>query len=243
MRAVVAHVHVLRVLGVGAEVRVGPVEAADDLARPGVEQQLVRVEAVAAVGAPGAVRTQAVDQARRRRRAGSRARRRRSAPAGAAAPSRCCRSSSYRHSSTALACAENDGEVDAALVAVRAQRPGAARLQQRLLPGQAVHLKNTVASGGRVSTMDCAWPCAGTCSLRAARHRRADVAAAVVGRVGVQPLAPGAGCRHAQAHAVVHHGREVAHHQQHVAVAAPAHEAEACCARRRRGRSIRIRRC
>jgi hypothetical protein len=42
-----------------------PVEVADDLARPGVEQQLVRVEAVAAVGPPGAVGAQAVDLAGR----------------------------------------------------------------------------------------------------------------------------------------------------------------------------------
>jgi hypothetical protein len=38
---------------VGAEVLVAPVEAADDLARIRVEQQLVRVEAVAASGRHG----------------------------------------------------------------------------------------------------------------------------------------------------------------------------------------------
>ena len=59
------------VAGVGTGVRTSPIEAArrcHDLARPGVEQQLVRVEAQAALRPPGAVGAQPVDQPRRRAR-------------------------------------------------------------------------------------------------------------------------------------------------------------------------------
>jgi hypothetical protein len=62
---VVVRVHVQRVLAVGGELLLAPAEAADDVARIGVEQQLGGVEAVAAVGPPGAVGAQAVDQAGR----------------------------------------------------------------------------------------------------------------------------------------------------------------------------------
>ena len=104
--AVVARIHAQRVVAGLAAVPVAPLEAADDLARTGVEQQLVRVEAMPVLRLPRAVRAQAVDQA------------------GAAPPRWPCQTSplragsirravsvwpvsSYRHSSMAVACAEN----------------------------------------------------------------------------------------------------------------------------------------
>ena len=61
---VVAGVHARWVAPVGSEVFFTPGKAADDLARTGVEQQLVRVEAMALRGLPRAMRTQPVDQPR-----------------------------------------------------------------------------------------------------------------------------------------------------------------------------------
>ncbi len=65
VQRVVAAVHVAVAFGVAddmAEMLGPPAEMPDDLARPGVEQQLVRVVAVAALGLPRPVRAQAVDQ-------------------------------------------------------------------------------------------------------------------------------------------------------------------------------------
>ncbi len=63
-RRVVTRVQVSGVARVAAELLVAPLEGADDLARIRVEQQLVRVEAVATVRAPLAMRAVAVHQPR-----------------------------------------------------------------------------------------------------------------------------------------------------------------------------------
>jgi hypothetical protein len=60
---VVAQVQAIGLRRIETEVFVAPLEAADDLARPGVEQQLVRIEAPGLVGRPAPVRAQTVDQA------------------------------------------------------------------------------------------------------------------------------------------------------------------------------------
>ena len=174
-RRVVVHVHVLRVLRIGAEVRGLPVEppgGRDDLARPGVQQQLVRVEAVAAVGPPGAVRAQAVHQAGR-------------CPGQMPVPdvATARRQGRARQRLAALRVEQaqvdlrgvgrEDSEVDAAVLAPRAQRPrlagrqvgsGQRRCSGRGPPAQPIHSRNTVASGGRFSTSDCArpWLCTGS---------------------------------------------------------------------------------
>ena len=61
--AVVAKVHAQRVVVGLAAVRIAPLEVADHLARIGVEQQLVRVEALPVLRLPRPVGTQSVDEA------------------------------------------------------------------------------------------------------------------------------------------------------------------------------------
>ena len=62
---VVMRVHVQRVLAVGTEVFIAPLEVADDFPAIRVEQQFVRIEAVAPVRPPEAMGSQAVNQSRR----------------------------------------------------------------------------------------------------------------------------------------------------------------------------------
>ena len=165
---VVAHVHVLRVFAVGGEVRVAPVETADDLPRPGIQQHLVRVEAVAAVRPPGAICAKAVDQP--------------GPGTGQVAVPDVVGLHRQRHAQCFDGAAvvehaqldrrrvgREDREVDALAVERGAHRPRLAGLQRaHLAVHQGLRSKNTVASGGTVIEIECARPCAGMASLLAA---------------------------------------------------------------------------
>ncbi len=141
---VVARVGLQRVVAVMAEVRRAPVELADDLARIGVQQQLARVEAVAAVGPPGAMGPQAVQLARPAQRA---------VGVGAQVAVPHVQRVAGQWAAVGLLAAvgieqaQRDGlgsaaghrDVQALAVPVRAQRPGLAGFQHQRGGGQAVH--------------------------------------------------------------------------------------------------------
>ena len=158
---VVAQVHLLRTATVGPEVAAVPAELADDLAGPGVQQQLVRVEGVALFGGPGAVGAKAVDQPGPG--AGQQPVEHIAAARGqAGAGQRLLAFGVEQAQVDGLRVRGEDGEVHAVRPDAGAHRPGAAGLQP-----QGFHCRKTVASGGSVSSTESALPWQGRASLRA----------------------------------------------------------------------------
>jgi hypothetical protein len=156
-RRVVARVGPRRVARIGAQVFVAPLEAADDFARPRVEQQFVRIEAMAMIGPPGTMRPQSVDQPRRG--TGQIAVPDVAGVAGQWDPLQFEFAPGVEQAQfDALRVRREHGEVDAAAIPVGTQRPGPSLVQagHGLRGGVAhgIHSKNTVASGGRVIATD-----------------------------------------------------------------------------------------
>ena len=157
MGRVVARIGPRRFVRIGAQVIVAPLEAADDFARPRVEQQLVRIEAMAMVGPPWTLCPQSVDQSR-------------SGPGQVAVPDVAGVAGQRdplqfmfaprveQAQFDALRVRREHGEVDAPAIPVGAQRPRPPLVQagHRLRGGadHGIHSKNTVASGGRLIATD-----------------------------------------------------------------------------------------
>jgi len=137
-----------------------------DLPRPGIEQHLARIEAVAERGLPRTVRTEPVDQPRHGAREMA-------MPDIAAATGqidalqlalpRVVEDAEL----DALRVRREHGEVDAGAVPTRTEGRGTAHLQRCRRRRHGRHARNTVASGGKVSATLWPRPCDGTGSLRA----------------------------------------------------------------------------
>ena len=155
---------VVRVAGFVAVVLRPPDVGADDLARPRVQQQLVRVEAVALLGCIGTMRTQAVDQAR----PGAREE---------AVEDAVVRAVQGQPLQFGVAIGAEQAEFDARGVFAEdddvhaaVARHGTEGLVAAFVQGIGEHFwhrhhagaRNRVASGGSVRASDCARPCACT---------------------------------------------------------------------------------
>ena len=173
---VVARVHLLRMDTVGGEVLVGKLEAAEDLARIWVEQQLGRVEAMPLVWPPGAVRAQAVQQAGFG--PGQIAVPHVTASARQAQPCRLLLAGAVEQAQIdGLGMGREHREVETVTIPVRTHRPGATRLDHRCCFQQGrwqacchegVHSNITVARGGRSITTERSRPLQATACAVAA---------------------------------------------------------------------------
>ena len=165
---VVARIGLQLMVTVVAQVFGAIVQLTHDLAGARVEQQLARVEALAPLGPPRAVGPKTVELARcaqrRQRRVG--ARRQVAVPdilaadrqAGAVGLDPAAGVEQAQLDQLGLG--RHDRDVQALAVPVHAQRRGLAgfQLQLQRQRSQGIHSRNTLASGGRSTTIDCKRP-------------------------------------------------------------------------------------